>query len=117
MSNGFQTVDLAHLAFPNEMLVDYVRVYQRPGVGYLGCDPADRPTAAYIANHQDAYQNPNYTTWAAAGYTWPVSPLSTQYDAMLTMPEKLAYWLLMSVFYPSFFFSVCKDTSFMCSLT
>lgn len=56
------------------MLVDYVRVYQRSD-GKIGCDPADRPTAAYIAAHANAYNNPNLTTWEAAGYTMPVSGL------------------------------------------
>nr|ODN86871.1 glucosidase [Cryptococcus depauperatus CBS 7841] len=72
MSNGFQTVDFAHLQTPAEMLVDYVRVYQRPE-GKLGCDPKDRPTADYIERHLNAYSNPNLTTWDAAGYTFPVS--------------------------------------------
>ena len=58
------------------MLIDYVRVYQRPDVGKMGCDPADHPTAAYIASHANAYANPNLTTWAAAGYTFPVSSRS-----------------------------------------
>lgn len=72
MSNGFQTVDFSHLTFPAQMLIDYIRVYQRPE-GRMGCDPADRPTADYIARHADAYSNPNLTTWAATGNTFPVS--------------------------------------------
>lgn len=72
MSNNFQTVDFAHLPFPAELLIDYIRVYQRSD-GKIGCDPADRPTAAYIAAHQNAYNNPNLTTWAQAGYSMPVS--------------------------------------------
>lgn len=55
------------------MLIDYVRVYQLPGHGKIGCDPAERPTAKYIQNHLNAYTNPNFTTWAAAGYDKPVS--------------------------------------------
>ncbi|WVQ72919.1 hypothetical protein IAR50_002481 [Cryptococcus sp. DSM 104548] len=74
MSNNFQAVDFANLVTPAEMLVDYVRVYQRSD-GYMGCDPADRPTSAYIENHLEAYSNPNYTTWAEAGYTWPKNSL------------------------------------------
>lgn len=66
-------VDFANLQWPAQMLVDYVRVYQRPE-GRIGCDPPDRPTAAYIARHNEAYTNPNLTTWAAAGNTFPVSP-------------------------------------------
>ena len=72
MSNNFQTVDFSNLAFPSEMLIDYVRVYQRSD-GKMGCDPSDRPTADYIAAHANAYNNPNLTTWAQAGYSKPVS--------------------------------------------
>lgn len=73
MSNNFQAVDFANLPFPSEYLIDYVRVYQRPGIGAMGCDPADHPTADYIARHSNAYSNPNLTTWDAAGYEFPVS--------------------------------------------
>lgn len=38
----------------------------------MGCDPADHPTAQYIADHANAYANPNLTTWAQAGYEFPV---------------------------------------------
>jgi len=72
MSNGFQTVDFDNLRWPAEMHVDYIRVYQRPE-GKMGCDPADRPTADYIARHRPAYDNANFTTWEQAGYTFPVS--------------------------------------------
>jgi hypothetical protein len=72
MSNGFQTVDFSHLTFPAQMLIDYVRVYQRSD-GRMGCDPADRPTASYINRHLDAYNNPNLTVWSATGNAWPVS--------------------------------------------
>jgi len=72
MSNNFQFVNFADLTFPAEMHVDYIRVYQR-SEGRMGCDPADHPTADYIANHANAYNNANLTTWAAAGYTFPVS--------------------------------------------
>ena len=72
MSNNFQTVNFADLQWPAQMLVDYVRVYQRSD-GKMGCDPDDHPTADYITNHANAYANPNLTTWASAGYTMPVS--------------------------------------------
>jgi len=72
MSNNFQTVNFAELTWPAEMLIDYIRVYQRKE-GKMGCDPADRPTADYIARHRNAYDNANFTTWAQAGYTFPVS--------------------------------------------
>ncbi|KAK8858416.1 hypothetical protein IAR55_002643 [Kwoniella newhampshirensis] len=74
MSNNFSPVDFAHLIWPAEMLVDWVRVYQR-SEGRMGCDPADRPTAAYIASHANAYNNPNLTNWADAGYTFPKNSL------------------------------------------
>lgn len=75
MSNNFQAVDFANLPFPSEYLIDYVRVYQRPGIGAMGCDPADHPTADYISRHANAYSNPNLTTWDAAGYTFPKNRL------------------------------------------
>lgn len=43
------------MTFPAEMLVDYVRVYQREGNTNIGCDPPDYPTADYISNHYEAY--------------------------------------------------------------
>lgn len=43
------------MVFPAEMLVDYVRVYQRDGETNIGCNPPDYPTADYINNHFDAY--------------------------------------------------------------
>lgn len=43
----------------------------------MGCDPSDRPTADYIARHANAYNNPNLTTWEAAGNTFPVSIASS----------------------------------------
>lgn len=75
MSESFQSVDFNRLVTPMEMLVDYIRVYQR-SEGRVGCDPKDRPTAAYIESHINAYSNPNLTTWTAAGYTKPVSTSS-----------------------------------------
>ncbi|KAG5654257.1 hypothetical protein H0H81_005500 [Sphagnurus paluster] len=73
---GFQKADFKHLQFPAKMYVDYVRVYQRQGVkNGVGCDPSSHPTAAYIARHQNAYSNPNLTTWAQAGNTFPRNSL------------------------------------------
>ncbi|WWD18304.1 hypothetical protein CI109_102754 [Kwoniella shandongensis] len=77
MSSNFAPVDWAHLTWPAEMMIDYVRVYQRPE-GRMGCDPADRPTANYIASHANAYNNPNLTTWADAGYNFPKNSLKDQ---------------------------------------
>ena len=50
MSPSFQAQDFAHLTFPVQMFVDYVRVYQREDLGddSISCDPGSRPTAEYI---------------------------------------------------------------------
>ncbi|WWC70539.1 uncharacterized protein I206_104490 [Kwoniella pini CBS 10737] len=74
MSNGFQPVNFNQLEWPAKMLVDYIRVYQRPE-GRIGCDPPDRPTAEYISRHMDVYTNPNMTTWDAAGLSFPKNSL------------------------------------------
>ena len=63
MSFNFGPVDLDHLPFPVHMRVDYIRVYQPAGAINIGCDPPDYPTAAYIQQFQEAYTNPNLTTW------------------------------------------------------
>jgi hypothetical protein len=93
MSPGFQHQDFKHMQFPAQMLIDYVRVYQPSGVkNGMTCDPPDRPTANYIEQyvvrfclilpaltpplrHIAAYSNPNLTTWAQAGYTFPRNSL------------------------------------------
>ncbi|CCM02458.1 uncharacterized protein FIBRA_04557 [Fibroporia radiculosa] len=72
MSPSFQEQDWANLQFPAKMYVDYIRVYQRSDVSNgATCDPPNYPTADYIANHLNAYSNPNLTTWTQAGYTFP----------------------------------------------
>jgi len=73
MSNNWQNVDFANLPMPDTFLIDYVRVWQRPGFGSIGCDPASHPTKDYIDSHPEAYQNQNNTLWSSAGYDWPVS--------------------------------------------
>ncbi|KAJ7765788.1 glycoside hydrolase family 16 protein [Mycena metata] len=76
MSPNFQHQDFMHLQFPAQMLIDYVRVYQLPGTqNGMTCDPPQRPTADYIQRHLGAYSNPNLTTWAQAGYTFPRNSL------------------------------------------
>ncbi|ODN85657.1 glucosidase [Cryptococcus wingfieldii CBS 7118] len=75
MSNNYQAVDFANLKWPNYIRVDYVRVYQKPDAISIGCDPEDYPTAQYIADHANVYANPNLTTWADAGYTFPKNSL------------------------------------------
>ncbi|KAI8990543.1 glycoside hydrolase family 16 protein [Trametes punicea] len=63
MSQNFGFVDFAHLKFPSTMRVDYIRVYQDPNNINIGCDPPDFPTAAYINEYAEAYNNPLLTTW------------------------------------------------------
>ncbi|PBK89582.1 glycoside hydrolase family 16 protein [Armillaria gallica] len=63
ISYNFGVVDTDHLTFPAAMSVDYIRVYQDPDNFNIGCDPADFPTAAYIKTYNEAYSNPNLTTW------------------------------------------------------
>ncbi|KAJ7229413.1 beta-glucan synthesis-associated protein-domain-containing protein [Mycena haematopus] len=63
ISNNWQTIDLTTMIFPAEMLVDYVRVYQRDGETNIGCNPPDYPTTDYITDHYVAYSNPNLTEW------------------------------------------------------
>ncbi|KAJ7028462.1 glycoside hydrolase family 16 protein [Mycena alexandri] len=76
ISPSFQGPDFQHLVFPAEMLIDYVRVYQLPSTkDGLTCDPPNYPTQDYINGHIEAYMNPNLTTWAQAGYTFPRNSL------------------------------------------
>jgi len=76
MAHDFQAQDFKHLTFPVSMYVDYVRVYQRQGIkNGVTCDPPNRPTADYINKHISAYTNPNLTTWAQAGNTFPRNSL------------------------------------------
>lgn len=60
--------------WPSSMDIDWIRVYQS-GTPNIGCDPPAYPTAAYIARHAEAYNNPNLTLWGAGegGYEhdWP----------------------------------------------
>ena len=53
----WQQIDLATMQFPAEMLVDYVRVYQRKGQTNVGCDPPGYQTAKYIQRHVDTYSS------------------------------------------------------------
>jgi len=54
---NWQTIDTTTMQFPAEMLVDYVRVYQRKGQTNIGCDPPNYPTANYIQRHLDTYSS------------------------------------------------------------
>lgn len=78
ISRNWQKILPETMMMPAEMLIDYVRVYQRKGSENIGCDPKDYPTQDYINRHLDAYMNPNLTTWTKqgaiggpAGYSWP----------------------------------------------
>lgn len=64
MSASFAQLDYKALAaaMPATMRIDYIRIYQDDD-GELTCDPVDYPTTDYIANHGEAYQNPNKTLW------------------------------------------------------
>lgn len=75
ISESFQTVNLASLDFPAELLVDYVRVYQRKGQTNIGCDGKDRPTTQYINDHLVAYMNPNLTNWKMTNFPQPKNGL------------------------------------------
>lgn len=63
ISSNWQDIDTSTMIFPAEMLVDYVRVYQRSQGMNVGCNPPGYPTNDYINNHIEAYTNPNITTW------------------------------------------------------
>ncbi|KAF8504556.1 beta-glucan synthesis-associated [Russula emetica] len=79
MSPNWQSIDLSTMTFPSEMLVDYVRVYQRTGQTNIGCDPPDYPTADYINRHYEAYSDPQLLSWttgpAGANYSFPKNQL------------------------------------------
>ncbi|KAK0483237.1 glycoside hydrolase family 16 protein [Armillaria novae-zelandiae] len=81
ISSNWQDIDTSTMIFPTEMLVDYVRVYQRSQGMNVGCNPPGYPTKDYINNHIEAYTSkftflvlpcplnfrlctdPNLTTW------------------------------------------------------
>ena len=54
-SANWQRIDVTTMTFPAEMLIDYVRVYQRVGSKNVGCSPHDYPTEDYINSHSVAY--------------------------------------------------------------
>lgn len=65
MSTGFSNVDLPGIeaTLPATMRFDYVRIYQDADSVSVTCDPDGYETTDYIANHQNAYVNPNLTQW------------------------------------------------------
>ncbi|KIJ33317.1 glycoside hydrolase family 16 protein [Sphaerobolus stellatus SS14] len=77
MSPSFQQQDWRNLKFPSQMLIDYIRVYQRNGVTNVGCSPPDYPTSDYINSHINVYMDANLKTWASVGY---IFPRNSKYD-------------------------------------
>ena len=61
ISGAWGAMDIAHLLFPTIMHIDYVRIYQKSGQTSITCDPPGYPTTEFIANHGEAYNNPNLT--------------------------------------------------------
>ncbi|KAL8291629.1 hypothetical protein RQP46_001887 [Phenoliferia psychrophenolica] len=72
---SFGTVELTKLVFPSIMRIDYVRVYQLNDDIRIGCDPDDHPTSDYISKMGEAYTNPNITTLADMGKSFPKNRL------------------------------------------
>ncbi|KAH9969089.1 beta-glucan synthesis-associated protein [Russula dissimulans] len=63
ISPSFGKIDFDHLTFPTTMRIDYIRIYQPSDQVNIGCDPNGYPTADYIAQFIEAYDNPLLTTW------------------------------------------------------
>lgn len=65
MSDTFAPLNWTGLAplLPATMRFDYVRIYQKEGETSVTCDPPGMETTNYIANHLEAYTNPNFTRW------------------------------------------------------
>ena len=55
MSKDFGEVDIENLPFPSYMMVDWIRVYQRPDKMNVGCSPPGKPTEQWINCHKDKY--------------------------------------------------------------
>ena len=75
ISHSWVDVEFQDLRFPTILRIDYVRWYQREGQQMVTCDPPGYETTEYIAKHPAAYQNPNFTKWEDAGYSWPRNTL------------------------------------------
>ncbi|KAF7588685.1 hypothetical protein BBP40_005318 [Aspergillus hancockii] len=79
MAESFAPIDERIRNFlPGYMRFDYIRIYQDPDNISMTCDPPGYETTDYIAKHPKAYQNPNKTTWAGAGYDWPKNSFMNQ---------------------------------------
>lgn len=79
---NWQKVDITTMQFPAEMLIDYVRVYQRKGATNVGCNPPDYPTADYINNHKDAYESKLFAATSAVLYGGANGIDRCEYDDM-----------------------------------
>ena len=66
ISNNWVDVQYGSLRFPTVMRIDYVRWYQKEGEESVTCDPPGYETTKYIAQHPEAYNNPNYTVGRCA---------------------------------------------------
>ncbi|KAI9820669.1 MAG: hypothetical protein M1827_005038 [Pycnora praestabilis] len=77
MSESFAALNLTGIAplLPATMRFDYIRIYQDPSDESITCDPPGYETTEYIANHADAYNNPNLTLWAQTPHSWPQNSL------------------------------------------
>ncbi|KAK6465709.1 glucan synthase subunit [Scheffersomyces coipomensis] len=76
ISNNWAYINWPSINFPVTMSIDYVRVYQPANETNVGCDPADYPTAEYIAQHLNIYENVNLTSFEDGGYTFPTNKLT-----------------------------------------
>ncbi|KAG9712730.1 beta-glucan synthesis-associated, partial [Aureobasidium melanogenum] len=71
ISENWVAINWSAVSWPAIMRIDYVRIYQKEGEESVTCDPPGFETTEYIKKHPEAYNNPNYTTWADTGYAWP----------------------------------------------
>jgi hypothetical protein len=55
MSRSFGDVDIDALPIPAHMIIDSVRVWQRPDKLNVGCSPKGMPTEQWIACHREDY--------------------------------------------------------------
>jgi beta-glucan synthesis-associated protein KRE6 len=78
ISNSWAYIDWPSLVFPVFMRIDYVRIYQSPNSGSIGCDPEDYPTSDYIESHLNLYENANITSFQDGGYKYPRNSLLHQ---------------------------------------
>ncbi|KAG9921954.1 beta-glucan synthesis-associated, partial [Aureobasidium melanogenum] len=75
ISENWVAINWSAVSWPAIMRIDYVRIYQKEGEESVTCDPPGFETTEYIRKHPEAYNNPNYTTWADTGYEWPRNSL------------------------------------------